>query len=119
MAVRNAWHSSGTFDKSDSSGGSNLGRILFSPEKDDGANAGLNIVQEMIRPVKQAYPEVSFADLFTLGGALAVEYSGGPKIAHRMGRADATPGTAETQGPDNGRLPDASQGAQHLRDVFY
>ncbi len=33
-----------------------------------------------------------------------------------LGRVDQTDGT---KCPPNGRLPDASQGAQHLRDVFY
>ena len=41
ILVRLAWHSSGTFDKHSGTGGSNGATMRFSPEKDDGANAGL------------------------------------------------------------------------------
>jgi catalase (peroxidase I) len=48
-------------------------------------------------------------------GAAAIEKSGGPKIDVSLGRTDKDASCC----PPNGRLPDASQGAQHLRDVFY
>jgi hypothetical protein len=41
---------------------------------------------------------------------------GGPKIPFQFGRTDDADGA---NCPANGRLPDAAQGAQHLRDVFY
>jgi hypothetical protein len=41
---------------------------------------------------------------------------GGPKVPHHFGRSDHADGQ---KCPAHGRLPDASQGAQHLRDVFY
>ena len=41
---------------------------------------------------------------------------GGPKIDWRAGRADYA---NDKNVPPNGRLPDALQGASHLRDVFY
>ena len=40
MAVRLAWHASGTFDKSDGSGGSDGATVRFEPESTDHANAG-------------------------------------------------------------------------------
>jgi len=46
----------------------------------------------------------------------AVEEAGGPMIPWRAGRSDADDGTKTV--PD-GRLPDATQGAAHLRDMFY
>eukprot|EP00729_Bicosta_minor_P013729 gene13729-29273_t len=58
MAVRVAWHSSGTFDKSDSSGGSNGGTMRFEPEITDDANAGLSIIQDMLLRVKKEHPEI-------------------------------------------------------------
>jgi hypothetical protein len=42
MAMRISWHSAGTFDKNDGSGGSNGGTMRFEPEKSDGANNGKN-----------------------------------------------------------------------------
>jgi len=41
---------------------------------------------------------------------------GGPSIAWRPGRSDFAGPTSSV--PD-GRLPDAAQGAQHVRDIFY
>ena len=66
--------------------------------------------------IKEKHPEVSLADLWIAAGAVAVEASGGPNIDVRCGRSDAADGS---KCPANGRLPDATQGAQHLRDVFY
>jgi len=70
----------------------------------------------MLKPVKAAHPELSIADIWTFAGCSAVEFLGGPKVPHSFGRVDAPNGS---YCPPNGRLPDASQGAQHLRDVFY
>ncbi len=41
---------------------------------------------------------------------------GGPTIPWRPGRSDAIDGAAC---PPDGRLPDASKGAAHIRDIFY
>jgi catalase (peroxidase I) len=119
FAVRLAWHSSGTFDKEDvssKSGGSNGATMRFEPEISDGANAGLPLMQDILGAVKTKYPETSYADLFTLTGAVAAELTGCPAIPFNYGRTDDASGV---NCPDNGRLPDAAQGAQHLRDVFY
>ena len=67
--------------------------------------------------VKRRHPEVSFADLWALAGALSVEFMGGPKVPFAFGRTDAPTG-GRGVGVANGRLPDAAQGAAHLRDVF-
>jgi hypothetical protein len=56
------------------------------------------------------------ADLWTMAGTQAVALTGGPTVPFKMGRTDDPDGSTC---PPLGRLPDASQGAQHLRDVFY
>ena len=116
MAIRLAWHASGTFDASDGTGGANGATMRFEPESSDGANAGLSILRDMLKPVKTAHPKCSVADIWALAGAQAVEFLGGPKVPVEMGRTDAV---GDTSPVPNGRLPDAAQGAQHLRDVFY
>ena len=100
----------------DGSGGSDGATMRFEPESTDEANAGLGIVRDMLLPIKKRHPEVSFADLWVLAGHVAIEFLGGPSVPFRHGRSDAS-GAAAC--PANGRLPDAAQGAQHLRDVFH
>ena len=116
FAVRLAWHSSGTFDPNAGNGGSDGATMRFPPEISDGANAGLALMQDIIKPVLQKFPDLSHADLWTMAGTQAIALTGGPTIPFRYGRKDA-PGPECC--PPNGRLPDASQGAEHLRDVFY
>lgn len=119
MAVRLAWHASGTFDKSDTTannGGSDGATMRFEPESTDGANAGLGIMRDILKPVKDKFPDMSIADIWAVAGAQAVSYSGGPKVPFNYGRTDKADGSTC---PVNGRLPDATQGAAHLRDVFY
>jgi catalase (peroxidase I) len=115
MAIRLAWHASGTFTASTGTGGSNGATMRFEPESADGANAGLNIERDILEPVKREFPEVSYADIWTLAGAVAIEFTGGPEIDHCLGRVDKPDGSCC---PAVGLLPDASQGAEHLRAVF-
>jgi len=58
LAVRLAWHSSGTYAKDDNSGGSNGATMRFAPESDEGANAGLDAKRDTLLAVKRAHPEV-------------------------------------------------------------
>mmetsp|Transcript_23106 Transcript_23106/g.41723 ORF Transcript_23106/g.41723 Transcript_23106/m.41723 type:complete len:406 (-) Transcript_23106:198-1415(-) len=119
MAVRLAWHAAGTFDKDDTTpknGGSDGATMRFEPESTDGANAGLGMMRDILEPVKAQFPNLSYADIWTLAGAQAVKFTGGPDVPFSYGRSDHPNGAAC---PVNGRLPDASQGASHLRDVFY
>lgn len=118
MAVRLAWHSSGTFDKgkTEKCGGSNGATMRFDPELGDKENRGLGIMMDVLSPVKKKLPGLSYADIWTLAGAQAIKLCGGPEIDFRYGRTDSHEGDAC---PENGRLPDASKGAEHLRQVFF
>lgn len=118
--VRLSWHCSGTYSSIDGTGGSNGGMIRFDPQKSWGANAGLDIAVSALEPIKEKYPKISYADLYTLSGVVAVEMAGGPKIPYRLGRIDYEDGE---NSPEDGRLPDADKGsmaktAAHVRDIF-
>lgn len=115
IGMRVAWHASGTYNASDDSGGSNGATMRFEPEASDGANAGLHIVHDLLKPVEKKFPNVSVSDIWAMAGDVAVEVTGGPKCDIRLGRTDKT---AADGVPPNGLLPDASQGADHLREVF-
>eukprot|EP00051_Salpingoeca_urceolata_P026486 m.477468 g.477468 ORF g.477468 m.477468 type:complete len:327 (+) comp20852_c0_seq1:89-1069(+) len=116
LLVRLAWHASGTYDKASGTGGSNGATMRFAPESTDGANAGLQLAQNLLEPIKAKNPSVSYSDLWTFAGAVAIEEMGGPAIPWTPGRTDKDDGTSC---PANGLLPDATQGPGHVRDVFY
>jgi len=115
VLVRLAWHSAGSYSAVDGSGGSNNATMRFSPEKDYGGNAGLHIARDLLEPVKAKFPGITYADLYTLAGVVAVEEMGGPTIPWTPGRVDSADNSPTA--PD-GRLPDASLGADHIREVF-
>ena len=77
------------------------------------ANAGLKVVRDLLDPIKQKYPGLSYSDLWTLAGVVAVQEMGGPQIPWRSGRKDAL---EENCTPD-GRLPDGDKGADHIRKI--
>lgn len=136
--VRLAWHDSGTYDvniKEFPKAGGAIGSIRFDPEINHGANAGLAGAVKLLEPVKEKFPDVSYADIFQMASARAIELAGGPKIDMKYGRVDAT--SPEECSPE-GNLPDAEAGpegkfggaggtastestsaAGHLRKVFY
>ncbi|KAF9568162.1 cytochrome c peroxidase [Agrocybe pediades] len=115
VLVRLAWHASGTYDKDSKTGGSNYATMRFEPESLHGANAGLKVARDLMEQVKQEFPWISYGDLWTLAGVAAIQEMAGPHIPWRPGRID---GFAAQATPD-GRLPDATQGADHLRNIFY
>lgn len=79
---------------------------------------------ELVEPIKAKFPAVSYADLFQMASATAIEMTGGPKIPMRYGRVDVS---APEQCPKEGNLPGAAapfpdgaeSPAQHVRNVFY
>ncbi|KAL7463546.1 hypothetical protein ACHAXS_003908 [Conticribra weissflogii] len=123
--VRLAWHSSGTYDKMSKTGGSGGGTIRFKEELAHGGNAGLGDTAVVwMEDVKKKYGDaLSYADLYTLAGVVAIKELGGPAIAWSSGRVDALDPSEVT--PD-GRLPNADSGpsgsdptdASHLRTIF-
>jgi catalase (peroxidase I) len=124
LFVRLAWHASGTYSKYTKTGGSNGATMRFNPEASDGANAGLEHARAFLNGLNIKY-NVSIADLWTLAGVVSIEKMGGPVIPWKPGRRDIKEPTTDDIAqsgsvvPMPGRLPDASQGSQHIRDIFY
>ncbi|KAG7032809.1 L-ascorbate peroxidase T, chloroplastic [Cucurbita argyrosperma subsp. argyrosperma] len=121
ILVRLGWHDAGTYNKNieewPQRGGAN-GSLRFDVELGHGANAGLVNALKLIEPIKKKYSNVTYADLFQLASATAIEEAGGPKIPMKYGRVDVV---GPEQCPEEGRLPDAGppSPAAHLREVFY
>lgn len=63
----------------------------------------------------EMYPWITYSDLWILAGVTAVQEMQGKPMPYRPGRVD---GDIAACTPD-GRLPDASQTQNHLRDIFY
>lgn len=84
LFVRLAWHDSGThdatIDEAWPAGGGATGTIRFAPEIKHGANNGLSGAVALLESVKEAFPDMSFADIFQMASARSVELAGGPKI---------------------------------------
>lgn len=116
VLVRLSWHASGTYDAASGTGGSNGATMRYSMEAGDSANNGLENARRFLEPIKAKFPWITYADLWTLAGATALEYMGGPRIPWKPGRVDYLD---DKNVPPNGRLPDGAQGADHLRHIFY
>ncbi|GMJ09349.1 thylakoidal ascorbate peroxidase [Hibiscus trionum] len=121
ILIRLGWHDAGTYNKNieewPQRGGAN-GSLRFEVELKHAANAGLVNALSLIQPIKDKYSGVTYADLFQLASATAIEEAGGPKIPMKYGRVDVS---GPNECPEEGRLPDAGppSPADHLRDVFY
>ncbi|URE43443.1 Peroxidase [Musa troglodytarum] len=121
ILVRLGWHDAGTYDKNIAEwpkrGGAN-GSLRFEIELKHAANAGLVNALKLLQSIRDKYSSITYADLFQLASATAIEEAGGPKIPMKYGRVDVS---GPEQCPEEGRLPDAGppSPAGHLRNVFY
>lgn len=114
ILLRLGWHSSGSYDAATNTGGSNGATMRFPPEGELPANSGLRHARDFLEPVKAQYPWISYSDLWTLAAVCAVQEMGGPVVPWRPGREDKDIAFCS---PD-GRLPDGSQGQDHVRKIF-
>jgi len=136
LLVRLAWHDSCPYSVSQGQagkGGANAS-IRFAPELKHGGNAGLDTAIGLIKPIKEKYESISWADFFQMASVAGIEVCGGPVIELKYGRVDAT---SEVDCPVEGRLPsgnapfqqadgecpakaagDEKDPAGHLRRVF-
>lgn len=80
----------------------------FPTEANDGANAGLGLARSILEPIKAKHPWISYADLWTLAGAVAIESMGGKQLCMQYGvsrvkcvgapRGGGTPGVCIKEG---------------------
>ncbi|MFQ6651240.1 hypothetical protein Gotur_022508 [Gossypium turneri] len=85
IIVRLAWHSAGTFDWKTNTGGP-FGTVKHAAELAHKANTGLDIAINLLEPIKEQFPIISYADFYQLAGVVAVEVTGGPEIPFHPGR---------------------------------
>lgn len=128
LLLRLAWHSAGTFCKATNTGGSDGATMRFEPEISWGANAGLDVAQKLLEPIKAKFPEVAYSDLWIFAACVAVEEMAGNPVPFTPGRHDKTGGAQcpVWEGPTHkdGRLPSADMGspdktAAHVRYIFH
>jgi len=118
ILVRLAWHDAGTYDKTSKSGGPRAAQRFDTGESTHDANAGLEIARNLLQPLVTKYCDtdiISIADLWALAGNIAIKVSDGPDIPFRFGRTDIK---AASECVEDGRLPDAKQGVDHVRNVL-
>eukprot|EP01084_Bolivina_argentea_P246732 412866_1 len=118
ILVRLAWHDAGTYDKESKTGGPRAAQRFDSGESTHAANNGLEIARNLYQPLVEKYCDsniISIADLWALGGNIAISVAGGPDIPFRFGRKDIE---APCECVEDGRLPDAKQGVPHVRSVL-
>jgi len=116
ILVRLAWHASGTYDKSDGSGGCNGATMRSKPESEDPENKGLEVARAKLDALVEKYKgSVTAADIWVFASYIAIEAMGGPYIRFARGRKDEK---AKSLCPAHGRLPSAEGDAKHIRAIF-
>ncbi|GMH27976.1 hypothetical protein Nepgr_029819 [Nepenthes gracilis] len=88
LMLRLAWHSAGTFDVQSKTGGP-FGTMRFKSEQSHAANNGLDIAVRLLEPIKEQFPNLSYADFYRLAGADAVEVTAGPEIPFHPSREES------------------------------
>jgi L-ascorbate peroxidase len=88
VLLRLVFHDAGTFSASRGLGGANASvRFELKRPENSGLNRGWKVIEQTMQELRGTAAEgrVSLADLIALGGAYAVEVTGGPHIPVKIG----------------------------------
>ncbi|KAI9360786.1 heme peroxidase [Zopfochytrium polystomum] len=88
LFVTLAYQCASTYRNTDHAGGCNGARIRLSPEKDLPSNVGLDQVINALKPVQDAYPDLTTADLIVVAAQVALETAGADLPSFVGGRVD-------------------------------
>ena len=83
--------------------------MRYESEGGDPANAGLQHARVFLEPVKARHSWITYADLCTLAGVVAIAEMDGPAIPWKGDRTDYVD---DSKLPPRGRLPDGARGAE-------
>ena len=96
-----------------SKGGSEGAGMRYEAEGGDPANAGLQHARVFLEPVKEKHGWITYSDLWTLAGVVAIKEMGGPDIPYKgYGSSEASSirltnhgNSGRTDFVDDSRLP--------------
>jgi catalase-peroxidase len=93
--IKLAWQCAATFRRTDYNGGCNGARVRLPPQSQWDVNKGMDAVLNVLQPVKDMFPKMSWADLIVYASHVAIEESAAAASAQAPkpfcpGRTDAS-----------------------------